>query len=196
MTTLCINDHIEEMEGDALEKALAFLPSWRREKALAYRHVAGQRQCALAYVELCRALALRGCAAVKPHFAYNAHGKPLLEECPGTHFSISHCRQAVGCVVDDMPCGLDIESIRPLNPSLVRRVMNAAEAERIFSSLAPEVEFACLWTCKEAVFKLLGTGITDDLPHILTRAQDDRILLDTVCNPARGYVFSTARRPG
>lgn len=193
--TLCLNDHLEDLGGDALSRALASLPAWRRERALAYRHEAGQLQCALAYVELCRALALRGCPVQMPRFTYNEHGKPRLEECPDVHFSMSHCRQAVGCLVDNQPCGLDIESIRPLKPALVKRVMNAEEARRILASPTPEVEFALWWTRKEAVFKLLGTGITDALPDILTRARTEGILLHTVANPARGYVMSTARRP-
>lgn len=193
--TLCLNDHLDDLGGDVLTLALASLPAWRRERAMAYRHEAGRMQCALAYVELCRALALRGCCVQRPHFTYNEHGKPMLEECPDTHFSLSHCSQVVGCLVDSQPCGLDIERIRPLKPSLINRVMNAKEARCILASPTPEVEFTRLWTRKEAVFKLLGTGITDALPDILTRAHDEGILLHTVVNPARGYVLSTARRP-
>ncbi len=194
--TLCVNDHIEDMAGDALERALACLPSWRRERALAYRHEEGQLQCALAYVELCRALALRGVAVTKPRFELGAHGKPRLPECPGLHFSLSHCRVAVGCLLSSRPCGLDIETIRPLKPMLVRRTMNDQEQARIFSSPTPEMEFTRLWTRKEAVCKLLGTGITDSLPDILGVASGQNIRLHTVCNPGRGYVLSTAEGDG
>ena len=182
--TLCLNDHIEAMDGDALQRALAFLPLWRRERALAYRHPEGQLLSALTYIELCRALALRGERVQKPRFECNAHGKPTLPECPGLHFSMSHCRLAVGC----------IESIRPLKPALVQRTMNRQEQEQIMASVCPEMEFISLWTRKEAVFKLLGTGITDYLPDILTEANIRGISLHTICNPARGYVLSTARQ--
>ncbi len=190
--TLCLNDHIEDLEGDALHRALALLPLWRRERALAYRHQAGQLQCALAYIELSHALALQGEQDTRPPFEWNSHGKPFLPHRPNLHFSMSHCRQAVGCLLAHKPCGLDIESIRPLKPALVTRTMNAREQEQIRQSTAPEVEFACLWTRKEAVFKLLGTGITDALPHILTEARERGIRLSTICNPARGYVLTTA----
>lgn len=194
--TLCVNDHIGDLEGDALERALAFLPSWRRERALAYRHREGQLQCALAYVELCRALALRGVDVTRPRFEWGEHGKPSLPECPGLHFSLSHCRVAVGCLLSSHPCGLDLETIRPLKPALVRRTMNAQEQERIFSSPTPEMEFTSLWTRKEAVCKLLGTGITDSLPDTLGMAERAHVRLHTVCNPGRGYVLSTAEGAG
>ena len=190
--TLCLNDHIEAMDGDALQRALAFLPQWRRKRALAYKHPQGQMLSALAYVELCRALALRGERVEKPHFECNAHGKPTLIECPDLHFSMSHCSQAVGCLVSDRPCGLDIERIRPLKPNLISRTMNNQEEKQIMASACPEMEFISLWTRKEAVFKLLGTGITDNLPDILTEADIRGISLHTICNPARGYVLSTA----
>ena len=182
------------MDGDALQRALAFLPLWRRERALAYRHPEGQLLSALAYIELCRALALRGERVQKPRFKCNAHGKPTLPECPGLHFSMSHCRLAVGCMVSEKPCGLDIESIRPLKPALVQRTMNRQEQEQIMASVCPEMEFISLWTREEAVFKLLGTGITDNLPHILCEAHERGIQFSTICNPARGYVLSTARQ--
>ena len=175
--TLCLNDHIEAMDGDALQRALAFLPLWRRERALAYRHPEGQLLSALAYIELCRALALRGERVQKPRFECNDHGKPTLPECPGLHFSMSHCRLAVGCMGSEKPCGLDIERIRPLKPALVQRTMNRQEQEQIMASVCPEMEF-----------------ISDNLPHILCEAHERGIQFSTICNPARGYVLSTARQ--
>ena len=90
-------------------------------------------------------------------------------------------------MVSEKPCGLDIERIRPLKPALVQRTMNRQEQEQIMASVCPEMEFISLWTRKEAVFKLLGTGITDNL-------HERGIQFSTICNPARGYVLSTARQ--
>ncbi|MGN1255990.1 MAG: 4'-phosphopantetheinyl transferase family protein [Bacteroidaceae bacterium] len=189
---LCLNDHIQDMKGDTLHRVLAFLPLWRRERALAYRHEQGQTESALAYLELSRALALSGYGDIKPEFEYNEHGKPFLPLCPELHFSISHCQRAVGCLLAQVPCGLDIERIRSISPALVKRTMNSCEEKQICSAPSPEVEFARLWTRKEAVFKLLGTGITDAMPDILNEARLLDIRCETIANPARGYVFSTA----
>ena len=190
--TLCLNDHIQDMKSEHLQQVLAFLPSWRRERVLAYKQESRQMESALAYIELSRALALRGLQDIKPRFEYNEHGKPFLPNYPNLYFSISHCSQAVGCVLSEMPCGLDIERVRRASPSLISKTMNRNEEHQIYSSSHPEVEFIRLWTRKEAVFKLLGTGITDDMQDILLRAEALHIHIISTVNPARGYVLSTA----
>lgn len=190
--TLCLNDHIQDMKSEHLQQVLAFLPSWRRERVLAYKQESRQMESALAYIELSRALALRGLQDIKPRFEYNEHGKPYLPTYPNLHFSISHCSQAVGCVLSEMPCGLDIERVRRASPSLISKTMNRNEEHQIYSSSHPDVEFIRLWTRKEAVFKLLGTGITDDMQDILLRAEALHIHIISTVNPARGYVLSTA----
>ncbi len=190
--TLCLNDHIQDMKSEHLQQVLAFLPSWRRERVLAYKQESRQMESALAYIELSRALALRGLQDIKPRFEYNEHGKPFLPNYPNLHFSISHCSQAVGCILSEMPCGLDIERVRRASPSLISKTMNRNEEHQIYSSSHPEVEFIRLWTRKEAVFKLLGTGITDDMQDILLRAEALHIHIISTVNLARGYVLSTA----
>lgn len=190
--TLCLNDHIQDMKSEHLQQVLAFLPSWRRERVLAYKQESRQMESALAYIELSRALALRGLQNIKPRFEYNEHGKPFLPLYPNLHFSISHCSQAVGCILSEMPCGLDIERVRRASPSLISKTMNQGEVKQIYSSSHPDVEFIRLWTRKEAVFKLLGTGITDDMQDILLRAEALHIHIISTVNPARGYVLSTA----
>lgn len=190
--TLCLNDHIQDMKSEHLQQVLAFLPSWRRERVLAYKQESRQMESALAYIELSRALALRGLQDIKPRFEYNEHGKPYLPTYPNLHFSISHCSQAVGCILSEMPCGLDIERVRRASPSLISKTMNRNEEHQIYSSSHPDVEFIRLWTRKEAVFKLLGTGITDDMQDILLRAEALHIHIISTVNPARGYVLSAA----
>ncbi len=136
---LCINDHIEEMGEQELERALSTLPLWRKEKALRYRHKDGQLQSALAYTELCRALTLSYGIQVQPDFLWNEHGKPTLKNHPHIHFSMSHCKVAAGCLVSDRPCGFDIETIRCANASLLKKTMNDLEREHILQSPSPAI---------------------------------------------------------
>ena len=175
---LCINDHIAELDEVQTERLIASLPQWRRQEAMRFRHLQGKRECAVGYVELLRGLRLLFDINGMPEFSFNEHGKPFLAEHPDVHFSISHCSQAVGCLLSDLPCGLDIERIRPVKEGLVRYTMNAAEAEA--------------GTQKEAVLKLLGTGITDDMHHVLDHDCIRNINLQTIENPLRGYVLTTA----
>ena len=189
---LCINDHIAEMSEQQTEKLINSLPDWRREQALRFKHLQGRRECAVGYVELLRGM--RQCFGISdfPSFIYNEHGKPLLKEYPDLYFSISHCKEAVGCFVSDRPCGFDVEYIRKAKPDLVRHTMSPEETESIFSNPFPDIAFTRLWTQKEAVLKLLGTGIVDDLHSVLKPEKLQGIELKTVENPYRNYIYTTA----
>ena len=191
-TILCINDHIAEMSDEQTGKLIDSLPGWRREVALRYKHLQGRRECAVGYVELLRGLRVRFGINGFPSFTYNEHGKPFLQECPDLFFSISHCKEAAGCLVADCPCGLDVECIRKAKPDLVRHTMSPDETVRIFSNPFPDIAFSHLWTQKEAVLKLKGTGIIDDLHSVLEPEKLQGLELHTVENPWRGYVYSIA----
>ena len=188
----CINDHIGDLNEAQTEELIASLPEWRRETALRFRHLQGRRECAVGYIELLRGLRLRFGIGGMPAFEYNEHEKPFLKDYPDIHFSISHCKEAVGCLVSERPCGLDIECIREAKDSLVRYTMSPEEVERIFADSSPKIAFTRLWTQKEAVLKLLGTGITDDLHHVLEPERMEGIRLQTIENPYRGYIFTIA----
>lgn len=191
---LCINDHIADLSEEQTEVLIASLPEWRREQALRYKHLQGKKECAIGYIELLRGL--RECFGINemPTFAYNEHGKPYLPEYPNIHFSISHCKEAVGCFIYDKPCGLDIERIRKATEDLVRHTMNPKEAESIFSNPYPDLAFTRLWTQKEALLKLAGTGIIDDLHSVLEPDKLKGIELQTVENPHKGYVYTIAKQ--
>ena len=115
---LCLNDHIADLSEEQTERLINSLPEWRREQALRYKQLQGRKECAIGYVELLRGLRERFDINEMPAFAYNEHGKPYLKEHPDIHFSISHCKEAVGCFVSNRPCGLDIERIRTAKPDL------------------------------------------------------------------------------
>ena len=189
---LCINDHIADLNEEQTERLINSLPEWRREQALRFKHLQGRRECAVAYVELLRGLRESYGISGYPSFIYNEHGKPLLKEYPNLHFSISHCKEAAGCFVSDRPCGFDIEHIRKAKEDLVRHTMSLEETESIFGSKCPDIAFTRIWTQKEAVLKLLGTGIIDDLHHVLDPDKLQNIKLETIENPYRNYIFSIA----
>ena len=190
---LYINDHLEDISAVLLEKAISSLPVWRREQALRYKFPEGRRECALAYLELCRGLRLEYGITDMPLFSYNENGKPSLHAQPDIHFSLSHCKKAIGCYLSSAPCGLDIECIRPAKETLVKYCMNDNECHQIISAPTPDVAFITLWTRKEAVFKLKGTGINDDLKEILSPQNTEGINIQTVQNLFNGYILSVAQ---
>lgn len=150
-----------------LEAALGEISVQRREQALKFRHEQGQRLCVLAYQLLKQGLREAYGITENPIFEYNEHGKPSIVGHPDIFFNLSHCKEAVACVVSDQPVGIDVESIREYKESLVRYTMNDAETQQIESADNPASAFIRLWTMKEATMKLMGTGISNDMKTVI-----------------------------
>ena len=173
-----------------LQRDLQRLPQWRREKALRYRHFSGQAQCTLSYILLLEALDREYNITGLPTFVENEHGKPSLQEYPDIHFNLSHCRSIVACAVDNAPVGIDVEDLGRYSECVARYCMNDDEMSQIGSS---DLIFTRLWTQKEAVFKLQGTGIRDNIKDILLPENLTNIGITTKEYPTEGYVLSIAR---
>jgi 4'-phosphopantetheinyl transferase len=180
-----IDDHIWDFD---LEAALLELSAERREQALRYRHELGRRQCTLAYLMLKRALHEEYGITGNPRFNYGEHGKPLLADYPDIHFSLSHCREAVACVVSDRPVGIDVESIGRYREPLAAYTMSETERAAIAAAPLPEVAFTRLWTMKEALLKCSGQGIVDGLKTVLEGV--DESLFTTVVDPSERYIYT------
>ena len=126
-----------------------------------------------------------------PVFSYGAHGKPVLVGRPEIHFNLSHCREAVVCVLSDRPVGIDVEAVSHYKESVARYTMNERELREILEAERPDVAFTRLWTMKEAVLKLSGEGLRDNLKEVL--ADVDKLNIQTVVSEDERYVYSVAR---
>ena len=156
----------------------------------------------------------------KPEFGYTAQGKPFLLARPDIHFSISHTKNAILVAISDAPIGVDIEAFRSPSAALIARTMNATEQAAIATAAAsleppgtsgtarsalgtreaqmeqpqasgtPEALFSAIWTRKEAVLKLRGTGIEGDLKHVLSGSE----AIFTRIFPRKSYAFSIAQQ--
>ncbi len=158
----------EDIWGFDLSAALQEISEQRRQQALKFRYEQGQRLCVLAYQLLKQALRDEYGITENPIFEYSENGKPSLVGHPDIFFNLSHCKEAVACVVSDHPIGIDVESLRQYKDSLAEYCMNDDELRQIKSSVNPDGEFIRLWTKKEATIKLLGTTISHDMKEILT----------------------------
>ncbi len=187
-----VQDGLTAYPSEALERDLRALPPWRRKQAMEYAFDEGKRNCVLAYLLLCRALREEYGIADQPTFVIGEHGKPALAKYPHIHFNLSHCRTAVVCAVSDSPVGIDIESLeRKTSDSLVSYTMNNEEQRQIAGS--GKHTFFRLWTMKEALVKLRGTGLQESIPDLLLPANTIDISFTTEERPERGYVFSIAQ---
>lgn len=177
---------------DELNRDLLLLPLWRKKKALSYHHLVDQVQCAKAYILLKNMLAEEYGMVDIPEFEYGEYGKPLLKQ---VHFNLSHCCKGVICVVDDQPIGCDIEVIPDeLDIDVLNTCFSLQEQNCIFSSSNPKVEFARLWTAKESLLKLLGIGLIDDLPSLLTSNMAKDVNFSTQVSLSGEYVYTIARK--
>lgn len=177
--TLCTDAQVESM--------LSLVPEPRRSEALRFRHTFGRFACLKSYLMLAELLGTEF-GVGKFRVEVGEHGKPYLTDYPHIHFNISHCQKAIAVVVSDQPVGIDVESFRHFGNGLLDKTMNSAEKAEILASEVPEEVFAAYWTRKEAVFKLIGTGITDDLHGILT----DNTVTHTDIYREKGYAVSVA----
>ena len=133
-----------------------------------------ERERALAYDVLRRLL-----DGESPRLEHDGKGAPYLPDYPGLSVSISHCRTAVAVAVStegrvgvDVECrrrigdgltegrvGVDVECRRRIGDGLMERVCTGEELEAVRAAEDPTMAFLQLWTRKEAVLKMRGTGI-------------------------------------
>lgn len=193
---LRINDTIETMRGEHLLAEMSLLPQWRRQAALCYNHESGRRESTMAFRLLQDMTGLRDI-----EFSVGEHGKPWIKGIPDIHFNLSHCKFAVACVVDSVPVGVDIERVGRYSPRLAEYTLSPEEWHYIHYASSDtsiprpyeetDLLFTVLWTKKESLLKLIGTGITDNLRHVLDE-YDGQVLFNTVMDKECRYVCTEA----
>ncbi|MGN0183582.1 MAG: 4'-phosphopantetheinyl transferase family protein [Aristaeellaceae bacterium] len=87
-----------------------------------------------------------------PEVRFDPGGKPRFIDS-SLHFSLSHSGKLAAVLISDEPCGVDIELVRPEVAARLReRCLSDAERAR-------DCDFFELWTKKECIAKLDGSGM-------------------------------------
>lgn len=159
-----INTNIDIID---LSVALPTISEQRRKKALSYKNKRDQKLSVAVYLLLKQALKEEYGIEESPVFGYEEGGKPYIIGHQEICFNMSHCRSAAICAIDSRPIGVDIETIRPFKETLAHFVLNDEEYQQVVSADRQDVEFIKLWTMKESLLKLTGTGLRDDLKTLL-----------------------------
>ena len=139
---------------------------------LAIEHAPDHRAVATAaHALLGRLLAHYGGLEHPPVIARTGRGKPFAPALAGLDFNLSHARDhALIAVARGQPLGVDLERIdrKLVAHDLARRFFSRHEADAL--DALPESQrataFLRLWTCKEAVLKALGAGISFGLDRV------------------------------
>lgn len=186
-------DNIDKISEEEVNDIISTLPEQRKEQALKFKFLLGRKTCALAYQLLCKGLREEYGINEMPTFRYGEHGKPYIVGHEDIHFNMSHSKKAVMCYVSDQPVGIDVEELNRGNECLISYTMNEEEQAEIKDSPTPLMEFVKLWTRKEAVLKLSGVGINDDMKNVLRPENIKGISISTFVNEEKGYAYSIAK---
>ena len=187
-----IFDDMKQCTEQEVARLLPLVSEQRRQQALGYKHLFGQFCCLKSYEMLMQLLNpnLYTLHFTPYTFLYNEYGQPRIEG--GPCFSISHCQHGIAVAIGEKPIGIDIEHIRTAKPELVERTMNEKEQAEIWAATSPDIAFTCLWTKKEAVLKMQGTGITsiDGIKNTLVSTEHVDLL--TKVNIDKQYAYTLA----
>ena len=172
-----------DLSPEEIEELINSLPEWRKEGAKKFKRVQGQKENAMAY-DL-----LRKMLGYEPYFEYGSHGKPYSsksEKC----FNIAHCKNAIGVIIGDNEVGIDVECMGRYKPALAEYAMSEAELKEIEEG--GDIAFTMLWTKKEALLKLTGEGIVDDLKNVLTSERMKNVKIISGYDEEKQYAWSIA----
>ncbi|HEV7491722.1 MAG TPA: 4'-phosphopantetheinyl transferase superfamily protein [Rhodanobacteraceae bacterium] len=106
-----------------------------------------------------------------PEIARTDRGKPYAPALAGIDFNLSHARDHVLiAIARNQPLGVDLERVdrRIEIVDLARRYFARAEADALeaLPETARPAAFLRLWTCKEAVLKAIGEGLSFGLDRV------------------------------
>jgi 4'-phosphopantetheinyl transferase len=133
-------------------------------------------------------------------FAEGPHGKPRLAGTNGPRFNVSHsgCWALIG-FSDRRDIGVDIECLRAAGGDLdlARSFFSAAEY-RALEGLERDMllsSFYKIWTCKEAILKAYGAGITEHLKNFSVELTEDGFAIHLEPNCFSPSLASVAVQP-
>ena len=94
-----------------------------------------------------------------PDILVEERGKPYFST-GNLHFSISHTKEHVFCVLAPRPVGIDAEELcRPVTPRLAEKILSAGELAQYQAAEDKNKALLTFWVLKEAAAKCSGEGL-------------------------------------
>lgn len=171
---------IPHSSNESPKALISCLPKTRRDEIHSFKHEIDAQRTVLGEA-LLRTIASKtiGVKNINIVLAKNAFGKPFLPDYPHFHFNISHAGKWVVCAIDNLPLGIDIERLLPVNPGITRRICSKEEYEDL-QNLDEKQRlsyFYELWTLKESLVKAIGRGLPFPLNSISFRIGSGGVIL-------------------
>lgn len=116
-------------------------------------------------------------------------GKPFLVNDHKIHFNISHSGEWVLGAVHDLPVGVDVEKIQPLDYQIAARFFSKSEYHNLINKEGwDKLEyFYEIWTLKESYIKAVGKGLSIPLESFSINLNEDPINVETFKEPEKYY---------
>lgn len=162
---------------DALARSLDEL---ELDRAGRYRSEALRHKFIVAHAGLRAILAsYTGIPPSQLSFRFGVQGKPTLIDrgaAPGLEFNLSDSQDiALAAVTLHQPIGVDVERVReiPELDCMTPSILAPQELECLQKHEGPErlAVFLRFWTCKEAIIKAMGVGLSANLKRIVVDAE-------------------------
>lgn len=107
-----------------------------------------------------------------PEILVKERGKPYFST-GNVHFSISHTKGHVFCVLADRPVGIDAEELsRAVKPGLAEKILSPMELAQYEAAEDKNKALLTFWVLKEAAAKCTGEGLRG-YPNQTNFALDD-----------------------
>ena len=174
------------------EEQARFLSGQRREAIGKYRSARDRINGCAVYMLLRYALIKEYGYCRAPVFRFGEHGKPYLADREDIFFNMSHCKNAVCCIVSDKETAIDITDMREVRPAVIRRVCSEAERQIIKESAEPQRAFLKMWTRKECLSKLSGRGMSQPFIELTDELSEAAGLHTVVCRDHIYTYYSSA----
>jgi 4'-phosphopantetheinyl transferase len=163
--------NIENLTDSEYEKWFSLMTEEKQERVSRYKD-SERRKCSVAGEKLVKEYIGKS-LNISPEALViftDKNGKPYIENCP-LYFNISHCENTLIYAFSDEEIGIDIEKIRPISQSVLKRFFSTEEQEFVLGKPLNESEsedydkpqilenFYRIYTLKEAICKKSGIGI-------------------------------------
>ena len=110
-----------------------------------------------------------------PEIRRTERGKPYFVH-GSAHFSITHTKNHVFCVLSDGPVGIDAEETdRKIDLRLADRILSQAEKRRFEDAEDKQKALLTFWVLKEAAAKCSGEGLRGYPNHTDFSLEDARV---------------------
>lgn len=116
-----------------------------------------------------------------PQICRSPSGKPFIDG-ENIHFSLSHTKEHVFCVLSAEPVGLDAEEMdRQIDLRLAKKILSPEEYAQFLQAEDQRLALLTFWVLKEAQVKFTGEGLRGYPNHTNFSLDDPRVRVLNGC---------------